>query len=419
MVNPPIYDFAAFDFWLKPLGLLYLSSIAKKNKIEVILLDCLDRFDKFFPDTKVDKYGRGKFYSRIIEKPEILKNVPRNFKRYGLPEREIERRIRSIMPDIVFVTATMTYWYLGAVEILNTVKKIDKMIPVFLGGVYPSLTEKHASTLGFDEVIPINKLDRLKEILGLRMPSKFVNYPLPDYSHYKKLRYVVTTTSLGCPFRCTYCASYILHSKLDQKPVDAVIDEVLWYYKTGMKDIAFYDDALLYPPERFLAIFEGLLKKNVKMRFHTPNGLHARFIDGEIAKVMIKAKFIEPRISLETINKKILRQTGNKLTPGDFERAVKSLVNAGYTNEEIIAYTMYGIPGQTVQDVVDTFNLLKGMGLKIYLSEFSPVPGTIYYSLSDPLLSNNSAYLYYVGKGDKLEKLKRMKNSINEGLENN
>jgi len=418
MVNPPIYDFAAFDFWLKPLGLLYLSSIAKKSKIEVILLDCLDRFDKYFPNTKVDEYGRGKFYSRIVKKPEILKDIPKDFKRYGLPEKEIERRIRSVMPDIVFVTTTMAYWYLGAVEILNTVKRIDKMIPVFLGGVYPSLIEKHATTLGFDEVIPIYKLDRLKGILGLRIPSKFSDYPLPDYSHYKKLGYVVTTTSLGCPFRCTYCASYILHSRLDQKSVDAVIDEISWYYKIGMRDIAFYDDALLYPPERFLGIFEGLLKRNVKMRFHTPNGLHARFINNEIAEVMVKAKFIEPRISLETINRKILRETGNKLTPRDFEMAIRNLLNAGYRKEEIIAYTIYGIPGQTVRDVIDTFNLLKEMGLKIYLSEFSPVPGTIYYSFSDPLLSNNSAYLYYIGKGDKLERLKRMKNSINKGMKN-
>ena len=26
LVNPPIYDFAAYDFWLKPYGLLYICS---------------------------------------------------------------------------------------------------------------------------------------------------------------------------------------------------------------------------------------------------------------------------------------------------------------------------------------------------------------------------------------------------------
>jgi len=31
LINPPIYDFAAFDFWLKPLGMLTVAGkIAKQ-----------------------------------------------------------------------------------------------------------------------------------------------------------------------------------------------------------------------------------------------------------------------------------------------------------------------------------------------------------------------------------------------------
>ena len=33
LVNPPIYDFAAYELWAKPLGLLYLSSILKQQNI--------------------------------------------------------------------------------------------------------------------------------------------------------------------------------------------------------------------------------------------------------------------------------------------------------------------------------------------------------------------------------------------------
>jgi hypothetical protein len=32
LVNPPVYDFAAYDLWAKPLGLLYLSSLLKATK---------------------------------------------------------------------------------------------------------------------------------------------------------------------------------------------------------------------------------------------------------------------------------------------------------------------------------------------------------------------------------------------------
>jgi len=34
-VNPWIHDFAAYDFWAKPLGLLSIAGILRENKIEV------------------------------------------------------------------------------------------------------------------------------------------------------------------------------------------------------------------------------------------------------------------------------------------------------------------------------------------------------------------------------------------------
>lgn len=38
LVNPWIYDFTAHDFWLKPLGLLYIASILREN------IDCRINF---------------------------------------------------------------------------------------------------------------------------------------------------------------------------------------------------------------------------------------------------------------------------------------------------------------------------------------------------------------------------------------
>ncbi len=43
-VNPWIHDFAAFDFWLKPLGLLTLAGMLRQAGIRVSFIDCLDRY---------------------------------------------------------------------------------------------------------------------------------------------------------------------------------------------------------------------------------------------------------------------------------------------------------------------------------------------------------------------------------------
>ena len=50
-VNPWIHDFAAYDFWAKPLGLLTLAAICRMHDCRVSYIDCLDRFDPRAPQT--------------------------------------------------------------------------------------------------------------------------------------------------------------------------------------------------------------------------------------------------------------------------------------------------------------------------------------------------------------------------------
>jgi hypothetical protein len=44
LINPWIYDFAAYDFWNKPIGLLALASLLRMNGANVFFLDCLDPY---------------------------------------------------------------------------------------------------------------------------------------------------------------------------------------------------------------------------------------------------------------------------------------------------------------------------------------------------------------------------------------
>ena len=42
-INPWIYDFAAYNLWVEPLGLLTVAAVLRKAGHEVALVDCLDR----------------------------------------------------------------------------------------------------------------------------------------------------------------------------------------------------------------------------------------------------------------------------------------------------------------------------------------------------------------------------------------
>jgi len=418
LINPPVYDFASFDFWLKPLGLMYISSLLKNGGKEIAYFDVMDRFHPLAPFSKSDKWGRGKFFSDVVEKPEPLKDIPRKYKRYGIPKLYLEKIIAETHWDYILLTTTMTYWYYGAMEVLNFIRKYRKSANVIIGGVYASLLPEHAKALGFDEVITYKNLNRVSEIFGISIPPSFQDFPLPDYEPYKNHPYAPILTGLGCPFRCTYCATHYLHPEIQQKSVETVISEILGIAKMGFKNIVFYDDALLFPQDRAKEIFEGIIKRNLSVNFHTPNGLGVRFIDLEMAKLLKQAGFRNLYLSLENINEKFQYETGGKLTTEEFLSAVKNLYRAGFEPKNLNAYILCGIPGLDKKDVLETIKFAHSLGIRVMLSEYSPIPHTpLFKQLNldgiDPLWHNNTIFPYYSGNIEEIQRLKDFAKALN------
>ncbi|MCK4810262.1 MAG: radical SAM protein [Candidatus Omnitrophica bacterium] len=94
-VNPWIYDFAAYDFWLKPYGFLVLLTYLKNKGVNIDYIDCLNK-----KETR-DNFARGKYYSEIIKKPQQLKSIPRYFSRYGIRLNEFREAIKDKKPDLL------------------------------------------------------------------------------------------------------------------------------------------------------------------------------------------------------------------------------------------------------------------------------------------------------------------------------
>src|SRR5262252_10209935 len=80
LVNPPIYDFSAYDFWLKPYGLLRVAGYLR-GQAELALFDYLDRFHPLAPPDqpqRSDVWERGAFYAQSAAKPALFANIPRS-----------------------------------------------------------------------------------------------------------------------------------------------------------------------------------------------------------------------------------------------------------------------------------------------------------------------------------------------------
>ncbi len=394
LVNPWIYDFAAYDMYSAPLGLLYIGGVLKHAGLDIKLVNCLDRFHpglqelpyKQKPREKKD--GTGKFYRTFVDRPDIYSDIPRNYSRYGVPEEMIIKDLLALeKPEAVFVTSHMTYWYNGVKYLIDTVKKIWPDVPVVLGGIYASLLPEHAkNNTGADIVVKGEGEPQIKSLLEklsikTNLPNLYKNindYPLPALEIQNKTNYIPLLTSRGCPYRCTFCASHKIAGRFRRRNINSVVEEAVSHIeKFQTKTVVFFDDALLFEKEdHILPVLKGITGQVKNTVFHTPNGLNPREIDEKTAEAMYSAGFGMIRLSLETISPGRRKDISNKVSERSFENAVKNLNNAGYKRSSLETYILMGLPGQTYGEVRDTMMFANDTGVKIRLASYSPIPGT-------------------------------------------
>jgi len=441
LINPWIYDFAAYDFWVKPLGLLYIASVLRKNGFDVYFIDCLDTrnphmmYRKGITQATRKKYGAGHFFKENIEKSEMLRGIPRRYSRYGISPELFEQELQKIeKPNVILVTSMMTYWYLGVFQAITLSKKHYPDVPVILGGIYTTLCPDHALRnsgadyyiYGQGEELVLKRVSELTRRKVSFIPN-FKNLDLLPYPAFDLMLhhdFLCLLTSRGCPYRCTYCASSLLNSNFRQRDISKLIDEIAyWMDNYPVKDFAFYDDALLYKAdERFVPLLKEIIKRDSKCSFHTPNGLHIKGITREIAELLFQAGFKTIRLGLETADEARQIQTGGKTTKKEFEQAIKYLRYAGYESKDIGVYLLVGLPGQKVEEVRRSIQFVRDCGARPFLAEYSPIPGTELWESAvqtspfdlerEPLFHNNSILPC---RSDELswEHLYQLKNEVN------
>ncbi|MCD6569735.1 MAG: B12-binding domain-containing radical SAM protein [Deltaproteobacteria bacterium] len=418
LINPWIYDFAAYDMWARPLGLLYIGSILKKNGCNLYFIDCLNTSHPYMKGKKPKRKpgGDGKFYREIIPKPDPLRDIPRYYSRYGItPEafcHDLSKVARDRRIDVALITSMMTYWYPGVFDVIKIVKQMLPGVPVVLGGIYATLCNTHARKFsGADYIITHEgEIDILKLLAKLwHTKPVFVpeiadldSYPYPCFDLIPDLRYVCIQTSRGCPFRCTYCASHLLTRYMRRRDPIKVVDEIeCWNKKFYVKNFAFYDDSLLYGHGDFaIKMLKEIIKRELSCKFYCPNGLHARAINGEIASLMKDAGFERVCLGFETSDTKRQVETGAKTTTKELINSINCLHRAGYGTEDIRAYILCGLPYQDADDIKKAIDIVRSCGARPVIAEYSPIPNTglwkdalkisPYPIDKEPLFQNNS-----------------------------
>jgi radical SAM superfamily enzyme YgiQ (UPF0313 family) len=422
LVNPWAADFSAFDLWARPLGLLYLAGVARRLACEPILLDCADRHHESLNERpyRSRPFSCGKYPAEEITKPEILRWVPRRFKRYGISIEAFQRSLDRIgRPDLILVGSRMTHWYPGVVEAIRILRQRFAGAPIALGGVYPTLFPDHAERFsgadyfarGEGENVVVQLINDLLKPSSPAPPFDLDDLdclPEPAYDLLSGRDCLPFLTSRGCPHRCSYCASRQMFARFRRRdPLRAADHLIECVERFGFCDVAFYDDALLADaPRHFIPFCDRLIAEcrrlGSELRFHTPNGLDYAVLDEAAAERMANLGFETIRLSLETANRERLRQLGRESDLSRFETALQALARAGFDLRRVGVYVLFGLPGQNRHEVEQNVDYVLSLGATPKLSEYSPLPFTAEWEKvrklgnppleEEPLLTNNSVF---------------------------
>lgn len=205
LINPPLWDFSAFDLWSKPLGLLYLAATLRANGYRVYWLDALDpyfpRARDLFPLSPRRRFGTGNYFRQRLPRPPALKEIPRYYYRFGVSPRLFREALLMIpKPQAVLITSLMTYWYPGVREAASLVKEVFPGTPLVLGGLYAGLLPDHALAqsgadhliIGEGEGAILNLLQDLTGVTPVNTPDpdNLDTYPFPAFDLYSDLSYL-------------------------------------------------------------------------------------------------------------------------------------------------------------------------------------------------------------------------------------
>lgn len=301
--------------------------------------------------------------------------------------------------DLIGIGAT-TLVYHDACQIIGRIKAIDASVPVVIGGVHASVLPEFvmedsgadAVVAGEGEEIMLQIADGSVEPHGIlkaaviedldRLP--FPRYAFLDIRRYFKFRgadrirwslrqpSIAMIGTRGCPFACTFCGSKDLFGKkVRTRSVDNVMDEIDFLQdRYGVRSVYFYDDSFTLRRDWILTLCEALSKRRVEWIC----GTRVDMVDAALLMNMKRCGCKYISYGIESGSDRILLDVIKKgITITQVREALNLTRKAGIG---IIANYMFGLPGETEEDMKATLDLVKHLPADAAeLSIFMPFPG--------------------------------------------
>jgi radical SAM superfamily enzyme YgiQ (UPF0313 family) len=376
LINPPVYDAQYWARWSQPAGLLRIATLLKQCGYAIDFVDCMETDGRGLVKKAIRHDAEGK--PLIIKRDDIVKRLYH----FGLSLSELEQRLQGFeMPDEVWITSIMTYWWESTRDVVALVKQIFPHATVLVGGIYPTLAPQHAlEHLGADFIFK----GELRA--ASQLPTDLTLYKRPP-------SYAILATSRGCPWDCVYCAARTLNggAKVRTRTTEDILEEIRdKFTHLGIRRFGFYEDNALIHREHFIEVMEEIIASGLPLNLYAPEGFETRLLDEDLLRLMKRAGFEKVHLPLETVRSDVNRQWNRRhASTESFERALEAAIRAGFKprTQEINAFVLFGLPDERLEDVIDSTLYAHHMVGSVIPMLFSPVPSTqVFRKYSDYLL---------------------------------
>ncbi len=409
LIKPPVRDF--YQTWIRtqPIGLAYIASSLISNGHEVEILDCQTDQRQSVPLPPEFAY-LSEYYPFDDRSPFKLFS---GFYHFGMSWSEIRRRIIDSNADVFGISSLFTPYHGEALEVAKIVRDCWPEKTVVMGGAHASCDpERVLEDINIDYVVigegearlPLllekifrNKRNEIKDIDGIGWENGeiYINrirtfieepdclaYPAidllnPDNYRIKKERNTVVITSRGCPHKCAYCSAHItMGNSFRARSAEAVVNEMKYCHdRSGIRMFDFEDDNFTFDKERAKHLLTLIINTfgEGKLGLSAMNGVSFASLDRELLILMKKAGFDTINISFVSANM-LTKERMNR--PGEVIEFDQIVEEAGLEGLSVIAYGIFGMPDQTVEEMTNTVIYLMERSVLIGPSVYYPTPGT-------------------------------------------
>lgn len=218
---------------------------------------------------------------------------------------------------------------------------------------------------------------RINPLRGLIEDINLLPWP---FRHKKYSSDEAIFTSRGCPYKCTFCASHgFWNGKVRFRSAESVVDEISYIVEThNPKEIAILDDLWIADKKRFRAIVDGLIQRNIPRKVTFRGFCRSSIVDEQTILLLKKINYRVLRFGGETGSDELLKSIkGNDISVSDHQRVIDLAYKHGM---ECGASFMFGVPGETKEDIKKTIQFLEYNKRKLKIIGFylfNPIPGTI------------------------------------------